>query len=780
MSRRSAEDEGGESQQGESDFDSLLREVARVGDAVASPPLPQPGQIIGAKYRIEERIGRGGMGAVFRATHVVSQKAVAVKWMLRSASDEHAHRRFLREARVAGRIDHPNVVNVFDLGQEGECGYLVMELLHGEALRARLERGPLQVAEAVDMLLPAMRGVAAVHRAGVIHRDLKPDNIFLCEGPDGTPREAKVLDFGVSAMTATDPTDPTLTKDGAVLGTPSYMSPEQLQSVRDIDARADVYSFGVILYETLTGKLPFDADSYPALVLAIVHGQPKPPTEVRSGLPREVERIVLRAIAKSREERYASIESLIAALAPFGSARGADSGDGVPSRANAPDARPRKWGIVAGVFAVLGCVAWLLWDRGAVPNRGEKQPAVAASGLKPQATAAVLPPARPASPPRAAPASAANVAAPAPIDKPSGETEPRARRAPGASAAPKVRQVQVAPEPRVSRAALRHDLARRALSISTHKELSTMVLWTRLSSQAPSWFTTTDVVTSFRCLRSMPSMSVKRLSAVVSVTTATSSVRNRTELSSGVKVTSSRNEVETSSRVPTAASRPRLQKPSRTDQLEILGRKVGRIVEGVRDLQIAKPCHGHANPFRALVLRGVSTHVGEVVHHAALDGVRNLADERVLRVLERPLTFARDDDEGAAHVAERAPPSGRLAGHRHDRDVAAREAHDHIVEVDVHGAQGARMVFFRRLDRLRLPPRPPAVGVDEIPVLGREILRALERVRIERIVERADGVRGFTLRAVDRPDGSVVRAAARDADSQNRKHRELVFPESSS
>ncbi|HET6334791.1 MAG TPA: serine/threonine-protein kinase, partial [Polyangiales bacterium] len=243
MGRGSAHDADEEASPTTGDiFDSMLRKAARVDRFTLPAALPHIQQVIGGKYRIEHRLGRGGMGAVFRATHMVSRKSVALKWMLRSTADENAHRRFLREALAAGRIDHPNVVDVYDVGEEGPCAYLVMELLHGEALRARLGRGPLRPRQAATLLLPAMRGVSAAHRAGVIHRDLKPDNIFLCTSPDGAAREAKVLDFGIASVLDDERADPTLTRDGAVLGTPVYMSPEQLQGARDLDVRTDVYA----------------------------------------------------------------------------------------------------------------------------------------------------------------------------------------------------------------------------------------------------------------------------------------------------------------------------------------------------------------------------------------------------------------------------------------------------------------------------------------------------------------------------------------------------------
>jgi serine/threonine protein kinase len=398
MNGGSARDDDAELPAGvDSELDSVLRRADRVGDQVLGPPLPQPGRVVGDKYRIEECLGRGGMGAVFRATHLVSEKAVALKWMLRSTSDDHARRRFLREARMAARIDHPNVVDVYDVGEDGDCGYLVMELLHGEPLRARFARGSLEVSELVDLLLPAMRGVAAVHRAGVNHRDLKPDNIFLCKGPDGTPREAKVLDFGISALTSCDPNDPTLTKDGAVLGTPAYMSPEQVQSARDIDARSDVYSFGVILYEGLTGKLPFEGLSYNGLILAIVHAEPKAPAELRPQLPRELSAIVSRALAKQREDRYANVESLIAALLPYASIRGTDSGANAATSALRPQrARWFAWALAGCVVATILVAAWL---RSAKHELERPPPTMSSAVTVPKDQAGVAPtPVQPSTP----------------------------------------------------------------------------------------------------------------------------------------------------------------------------------------------------------------------------------------------------------------------------------------------------------------------------------------------------------------------------------------------
>jgi eukaryotic-like serine/threonine-protein kinase len=420
MSRGSAKDQR-QSQAVSDDaadsFDLLLREVAHLSAPPVGARLPAPGQVIGDKYRIEGLLGRGGMGAVFHATHLVTDKPVALKVMLQPASDARVRRRFLREARAAGRIAHPNVVDVYDVGQDGDFGYLVMELLRGETLGARLSRGKLDVREAIDLLAPAMRGVAAVHRAGVVHRDLKPENIFLCQDTEGAVREAKVLDLGISAIVAFDVNDPTLTQDGAQLGTPAYMSPEQLQSSREVDARTDVYAFGVILYEMLTGVLPFSADSYNGLVLAIVNAEPRNPSELRADLPSELGAIVMHALAKRRDERFESVDDLLEALRPYGSASAADARRDVPVAFRTRLAPTRRRWLWAAAGVLLVCSLAYVWlgrvARGATatpkPVAAEHvaappAKAIAAVLVEPLADPPALSPQAPSAPARAEPA----------------------------------------------------------------------------------------------------------------------------------------------------------------------------------------------------------------------------------------------------------------------------------------------------------------------------------------------------------------------------------------
>lgn len=281
--------------------------------------MPKVGDVVADKYEILKLIGEGGMGSVFLASHTLTRKRVALKWMLPDlASNADAVQRFIREAEAAGRIAHPNVVDIYDVGQHQDSYFLVMEYLHGEPLTALLERGPLLPQQAVDILLPCLRGVEAAHRKGVIHRDLKPDNIFLCRNEDGSYLQPKVLDFGISKLSGTDnDVNPRLTRTGAVMGTPYYMSPEQIRGAHNVDGRCDVYAFGVILYEALTGQVPFQAETYSALVLAIVTATPDWPRRSNPNVPAALEQVVMRAMAREPEERYANIRALVEALVTF-------------------------------------------------------------------------------------------------------------------------------------------------------------------------------------------------------------------------------------------------------------------------------------------------------------------------------------------------------------------------------------------------------------------------------------------------------------------------------
>jgi serine/threonine-protein kinase len=281
--------------------------------------LPKAGDSVAAKYRIDETLGRGGMGAVFRVTHSVTGKSFAVKWLLpQHHAGQEIAQRFIREAQVAGRVDHPNIVEVYDIGEDRGSMYMVMELLQGESLAQHLARvGRVAASQACQLMIPVTRGLAAAHRSGIIHRDLKPDNIFLSVSTLGEPRP-KILDFGISKMSAlaTD-ANPALTREGVVMGTPNYMAPEQLRSNK-VDERCDIYALGVILYQMLGGKLPFIGDNFPDLMLKIISESPVPLAKLAPDVPRDLVAIVECAMSRSPAERFESVAELGRALERFG------------------------------------------------------------------------------------------------------------------------------------------------------------------------------------------------------------------------------------------------------------------------------------------------------------------------------------------------------------------------------------------------------------------------------------------------------------------------------
>lgn len=281
---------------------------------------PELGTCLAGKYEVERLLGEGSMGAVYAARNLTTGKNVAIKWLIAERETDYALvDRFRREARAAGRIDHPNVVTIFDVGTHDRAVFLVMEMLHGEPLSDILMRGRLEPEETVGLMVPVMRGVAAAHAAGVVHRDLKPENVFVCRAPDGSLREPKVLDFGISKLVGDAAQDELrATRTGVVVGTPTYMSPEQIAGADGIDSRIDVYALGVMLYEMLAGRPPFIAGTYTALVVQIATATPPDLRELRPDIDPELVTVIEKAMARDRDARFADVESLATALEPFG------------------------------------------------------------------------------------------------------------------------------------------------------------------------------------------------------------------------------------------------------------------------------------------------------------------------------------------------------------------------------------------------------------------------------------------------------------------------------
>lgn len=271
-----------------------------------------PGGTTFGRYRIVRLLGAGGMGAVYEAVHEILDKRVALKVLHRTSTT--AVERFVLEGRAAARVQHPNIVTVTDIGAESATPFLVMEYLEGESLAEASGRGPMSPEAVAEILLPVLDAIQAAHDARVIHRDLKPDNIFLVSTSHGV--KPKVLDFGVSKLVDPDAASG-LTGTGSILGTPSYMSPEQTRAAKSVDHRTDLYAIGVIVYELLTGARPFQGEGLFELMVAIVEGERLPLRTRRPDLGAEVERFVDKSIAIEADDRFQSAHEMARALLPL-------------------------------------------------------------------------------------------------------------------------------------------------------------------------------------------------------------------------------------------------------------------------------------------------------------------------------------------------------------------------------------------------------------------------------------------------------------------------------
>ncbi len=336
---------------------ALVAVAAPVAPAgTASSPRRLEDLTIG-RYRLLQLLGRGGMGEVYAAHDPELDRRVAIKILRADVRNPDAHRaRFMREAQAVARLNHPNVVGIYDVGNAGGRIFLAMELVEGETLARWLAAGPRAVPEILSLFAQAGRGLQAAHQAGIVHRDFKPQNVML--GRDGA---ARVMDFGLAASAEPSPDEPRLTVAGSLLGTPHYMSPEQLLGNR-ADPRADQFSFCVALWEALHGALPFPGHTWLDLRASVLEGRPRPGPLARR-VPRPVQAALLRGLARRREDRFASMADLLAALSR-------------PPQA----AKRRSLALAGGVVAVAAVVAGLTAARARLRRAAACDPASQLAG----------------------------------------------------------------------------------------------------------------------------------------------------------------------------------------------------------------------------------------------------------------------------------------------------------------------------------------------------------------------------------------------------------------
>ena len=316
------------------------------------------GQTI-SHYKITEKLGGGGMGVVYKARDLKLDRFVALKFLPQEHSTEEEHnQRFIHEAKAASALDHPNVCTIYEIG-ESEDGqtFIAMAFYPGETLKKKIQRRPLPLAEALAMTLQAGRGLAKAHEQRIVHRDIKPANLMVTT--DGV---VKIVDFGLARLG--DATQ--LTQTGSTMGTPAYMSPEQALGEK-VDHRSDIWSLGVVLYEMVTGQLPFKGEVQAAIAYSIVNEEPEPVTALRSGVPIELDRMIDKALAKDMADRYQHVDDMLVDLQVFAQSGSlpAESPDGHPSSASRSLAgrvsRPQI--AIPVMLALIALVATLVWLR---------------------------------------------------------------------------------------------------------------------------------------------------------------------------------------------------------------------------------------------------------------------------------------------------------------------------------------------------------------------------------------------------------------------------------
>jgi serine/threonine-protein kinase len=407
------------------------------------------GQLLAGKYRLDRRLGSGGMGVVYEALNTWADRRVAVKLLHRAFSrDPETINRFVREAKSANRVKHPSIVDVLDLGRDPSDGslYMVQELLEGDTLRQRIRaKTHLSIAEAIAIMVPVMDALASAHDAGVVHRDVKPENIVL--SVDRVGKEVpKLIDFGISKITVGEVT--ALVETGRAIGTPLYMSPEQLRANETIDGRSDVWAVGVVLFELLAGQRPFDGASHNDVVVKILTIDAPLVSSVAANVPQDVARVIARALARDRDARFPTVRELHDAFVACATLRReapivtAPTQSGIGTVAPPPKARRPKRVIYA---AAVGALAVALAGSRAALHRPTTplSPPARAPDTAPWLAAPSQPPsvAAPAQPVSitplplvpsggGAPPAAAGGASSPPISRPSESRRKRVRRTP--------------------------------------------------------------------------------------------------------------------------------------------------------------------------------------------------------------------------------------------------------------------------------------------------------------------------------------------------------------
>jgi serine/threonine protein kinase len=262
----------------------------------------EKGSTFAGRYQLVEELGRGGMGVVYKAEDIKLKRTVALKFLPPELTHiPDVKDRFMREAQAAAALDHPNICTVYEFDEAEEKTFISMAYVEGQSLRKKLESGPLELDKALRIATQAAQGLQIAHKKGIVHRDIKSANIMVTED-----NQAKIMDFGLARMTG----GTLLTQEGTAMGTIAYMSPEQARG-KEVDHRTDIWSFGVVLYEMLTGELPFKGDHEQAIVYAIRKDKPRPITEVNAEIPQSIEQVVEKALEKDADKRYQQVDELL-------------------------------------------------------------------------------------------------------------------------------------------------------------------------------------------------------------------------------------------------------------------------------------------------------------------------------------------------------------------------------------------------------------------------------------------------------------------------------------